>query len=343
MDARTGTILFERGADVRRPPASTTKILTAVLVLERLQPDTLVSISARASAQRSGSAIGLEPGERWRAEDLLRALMLASANDAAVALAEAVAGSVERFADLMNQKARHLGARHSTFVVPHGLYDPGHLTTARDLALISRDALRHPAFAALARQQVFTWTRHGVPPRVVVNRNKLLWRLAGADGVKTGWIPQSGQCLVASATRGGRQLIAVVLNSPDVFGDAARLLESGFADSRLLRVATRQVVLARLALRGAQGTIALTTPEDVDVVLPRGAVLRWMVQLSPDLVPPVRRGAVAGDLLVYADGRLVARRPVVAADDVAAWSVWRRAVVWMRSLVGGAPPVGHGG
>src|SRR3989337_2486985 len=214
-------------------------------------------------------SIGLEVGERWRADDLLNALILASANDAAVALAEAVAGAGGGFAGLMNQKARAIGARDSTFVVPHGLYYPQHLTTARDLALITRYALRHPAFAALVRQQTFTWMRHGLPPRVVVNRNRLLWRLPGADGVKTGWIPESGQCLVASATRGGWQLVAVALDSPDVFADATRLLEYGFSHFRFVRVAAREVVLARRPLPRADKLVSAAVPEDGYVVLPR--------------------------------------------------------------------------
>jgi len=343
MDARTGAVLYEHAADVRRPPASTTKILTAIIVLEYLRPDTMVPISKRAAEQRSGSAIGLEVGERWRADDLLNALILASANDAAVALAEAVAGSVERFADLMNQKARAIGARDSTFVVPHGLYYPQHLTTARDLALITRYALRHPVFAALVRQQTFTWMRHGLPPRVVVNRNRLLWRLPGADGVKTGWIPESGQCLVASATRGGWQLIAVALDSPDVFADATRLLEYGFSHFRLVRVAAREAVLARRPLPRADKLVSAAVPEDVYVVLPRGAALHWEVRLRPDLLPPIRRGMPIGELMVYADGRLVARQPVVAAEDVEARSLWRHVLAWVRGLITRSTAAGHGG
>ena len=337
MDARTGATLFAQNADVRRQPASTTKILTAILVLERLRLDEMVSVSPRAAAQRSGSSIGLEAGERWRVEDLLRALLLASANDAAVALAEAAAGSVERFAALMNETARRIGATSSAFVVPHGLYHPQHLTTARDLATITRYALRHPVFASLVRQQTFIWRRHGTVPRVVVNRNRLLWRLPGANGVKTGWIRQSGPCLVASAARGGWQLIAVVLDSPDLFGDGVRLLEYGFAHFRLVRVAARDTVLVRRPVPGAAQALAAAVPEDVFAVLPRSAALRWEGRLRAALAAPIPRGAPVGELIVYADDRVVARAPVVAAEAVAAQSLWRSVVLWMRGLMGRAP------
>ncbi|HEV8340329.1 MAG TPA: D-alanyl-D-alanine carboxypeptidase family protein [bacterium] len=332
IEGRTRTVLFERAADVRRAPASTTKVLTALLVVERLRPETMVAISPRASGQRSGSSIGLEPGELWRADALTDALMLASANDAALALAEAVGGSVEGFAVLMNQRARAAGATHSTFVVPHGLYYPGHLTTSRDLAMIAREALRHPAFAAVARRQVFTWQRPGLPPRVVVNRNRLLWTFRGADGVKTGWIRQSGQCLVASATRDGRQLIAVVMDSADVFGDAARLLEYGFINFRLSRAAARGEVVIQQPLDGAELPLAAAVTEDLFVVAPPVA-LRREVHLRAGLRPPIRAGQPVGELLVYAGAAVVGRAPVAAVADVDARSAWRQFEEWMRGLM----------
>lgn len=333
MDARTGAVLFAQNADVRRPPASTTKVLTAILVLERLRLDQMVPISRRASEQRAGSSIGLEVGERWRVGDLLNAMMIASANDAAVALAEAAAGSVEEFAALMNEKARQVGATNSTFVVPHGLYDPRHLTTARDLAQITRYALRNPVFAALVRQQVFTWIRHGLPPRVVVNRNRLLWRLPGADGVKTGWIRQSGQCLVAAATRGNWQLIAVVLDSSDVFGESARLLEYGFAHFRLVQAVARNAVVAQVPLRRAEGPVTAAASADLYVVVPRAASLRREVRLRADLAPPISQGTLVGEVLVYAGSRIIGRVPVVAAAAVRPQPFWRDIKSWLRGSV----------
>lgn len=232
MDARTGRILYEREAHRRWPPASTTKILTAIIALERLPAGALATVSARAAAQRQGAAVGLEAGEKWPIRDLLLAMMLRSANDAAVAVAEAVSGSTERFAEEMNTRARQMGAWESRFVNPHGFEVTGHYSTAIDLALVARYALRNPDFAALARTATWDLTRPGRPTRQIVNTNRLLGRYPGADGVKTGWTAASGPSLVASATRDGRQVLVVVLNSRNVFGDAEQLLDLGFRSIR---------------------------------------------------------------------------------------------------------------
>ncbi|MGH2348930.1 MAG: D-alanyl-D-alanine carboxypeptidase family protein [bacterium] len=232
VDATTGTILYAKNAHRRLPPASTTKMMTAILAVEALPLDALVPISARAAAERSGAGIGLQAGERWKVEDLLHAMLMQSANDAAVVLAEAASGSVESFVARMNERARALGARDTHFVTPNGRHHPAHLSSAHDLALIARAALASPTVARIVSLRTWQLVRPTTAPRMLINTNRLLWQVRGADGVKTGWIAESGRCVVGSATRGGRRLIVVLLNAPQLFTDAGRLLEYGFAAAR---------------------------------------------------------------------------------------------------------------
>ncbi len=237
MDGETGDVLFERNPDEPRPPASTTKILTALVVLERGRLTDSVVVS-QGAARVGGYRLGLRHGQRVSLGDLLAAILIRSANDAAVAAAEHVGGSLPGFVSLMNAKAVELGMRHSHFANPHGLDDPAHFATARDMALLTRAALQHPSFAQLVRTREATLTiwqrasRRLVPQaRVVQSHNKLLGRLEGADGVKTGYTEGAGQCLVASASRGGQRMIAVLLDDPQRWTDAAMLLEFGFVSA----------------------------------------------------------------------------------------------------------------
>jgi len=335
LDASSGRVLYALAPDVRRPPASTTKMLTALLVAESLTPQTLVPISARAAAERSGAAIGLESGERWTADELMRAMLMHSANDAAVALAEAVAGSPEAFARRMNERAMTLGARHSHFITPHGRYHPQHYSTARDLALIGREALRVPWIAGIVRTQTWELRRTG-GERLVINTNSLLWRYAGADGIKTGWIAESGPSLVASATRQGWQLIAVVLNSPRMFREAAVLLDYGFgAFSRVPAVSRGEVVRTVPVSNGARALIAAAN-EDAVVLVPRGAALARTVALTK-VQAPIARDEVVGTLVFTSRGVEVGRVPLVAAEEVPLRSPLARLVRWLVNLVGGRP------
>jgi hypothetical protein len=237
MDVRTGRVLYARAMQQKMAPASTTKVMTALLAIERLPPDAMVPISREAGAMRRGAVIGIRPGERWRVDDLLHAAMLRSANDAAVALAEAVAGSVPRFAALMNARAARLGARSTHFVNPHGLDAPDHYSTAHDLALIARAALHNHRFAVLVRTPVWTLDRPDRGREELANRNQLLTRYAGADGVKTGLTASAGYTFVGSATRDGWQLLAVVLKSHDMYADAGRpaARRTGVTTGRLAR------------------------------------------------------------------------------------------------------------
>ena len=230
-DDTFGHVLAQKEPDIGRAVASTTKIMTALVVIEQSEPDATVDITSQADLAGE-SEIGLVPGERsWTVEDLLAALLLQSANDAAVALAEHVGGSVPGFADLMNVKATELGLRNTNFVNPHGLDHPDHYSTARDLLTVTLAAMDEPAFATLvqARSANLPADPDG-EPRVAVNRNELLAAYAGAIGVKTGYTDNAQLTLVAAAERDRRRLYAVVLGSSAHFADATALLDYGFAE-----------------------------------------------------------------------------------------------------------------
>jgi D-alanyl-D-alanine carboxypeptidase len=234
-----------------------TKILTALVILEHGQLSDIVTVSRRAAAAR-GYDLGLRAGQRVSLEDLLAAILIRSANDAAVAAAEHVGGSVAGFAELMNAKARTVGMTQSHFSNPHGLDEPGHITTARDMAQLTRAALEHPHFAQLVSVREATvnvWQavrkkKLVARPRLILSHNRLLGRLDGADGVKTGYTGGAGRCLVASATRGGQRMIAVLLNDPDRWTDAELLLEYGFQVAG--RSAGPAPAVGRVALEHAQ-------------------------------------------------------------------------------------------
>ncbi|HEU0304194.1 MAG TPA: D-alanyl-D-alanine carboxypeptidase family protein [Gaiellaceae bacterium] len=227
VDAASGRVLYAKREHMRRPIASTTKIMTALVAMEHLRPNDVVVVTRKASRVPYGE--GLKPGERVPAWKLYYGLLLASANDTAVALAEAAGGTRERFLRLMNEKARALGLRHTHYRSASGLIDEGNYSTVHDLAMLTRYALGVPRFRAIvATRSKRVWWRAPTHAKVYENHNKLLWRYHGADGVKTGWTRAAGRCLVASATRHGIRLIAVVLDSPDHYKDTTHLLDYGF-------------------------------------------------------------------------------------------------------------------
>lgn len=328
LEARTGQVLAQRNAHLAWPPASTTKMLTALLVAESLPAARVVTVSPRAAAQRSGSTLGLRAGERRRVGDLFYAMLLVSANDAAVALAEAAGGTVERFVERMNRKARELGLRETHFTNPHGLYDPRHRSTAYDLALLARAALQNRRVAqAVATREYELESDSG--SRKLQNRNRLLETYPGANGVKTGWIAESGPCLVASAWRDGRTLIAVVLDSPEVFGDAARLLDYGFQAYEVRALAWPQQLLATRRLPTGQ-VVRATVREELAWAVPRGARADLQVRWDPGLRAPVQAGQEVGWVEVMVGGRLQSRFRMVALESVEAQAgpkaLWQRIV-----------------
>lgn len=228
IDAASGRVLFEKNSYERRGMASTTKIMTALLALERLNADEIVSVSAVA-AGTEGSSIWLSPSEKMSVNDLLYGLMLASGNDAATALAEHTSGSIEAFTILMNRRAKEIGAYNTNFTNPHGLPDENHYTTAYDLALIAAEAMKNKTFAEIVATKNKTISWEGSEwDRSLSNHNKLLKRYEYATGIKTGFTKKDGRCLVSSAKKDGRLHICVTLNAPDDWNDHISLHEHCF-------------------------------------------------------------------------------------------------------------------
>jgi D-alanyl-D-alanine carboxypeptidase (penicillin-binding protein 5/6) len=266
-----GSILWSKDAKARRAVASTTKILTALVVIEENSPGEMVTASARAEAVGANdpliTELELTAGERLSVEQLLYGLLLPSGSDAAIALAEHTSGSVDRFAELMNQRARSLGAVDSNFTNPEGLDDPAAYSTAYDLTLITRTAMDSALFRKIVGTPTYEIPWPGRPaPRKLVNRNELLGKMPGVTGVKTGNTRIAGKSLVASATRDGEERIAVILGSPDPFAESQRVLEFGFSAFKRISIVEADRPWGQLTY-GDGTTFSLVSPREVKVLI----------------------------------------------------------------------------
>ena len=339
MDAATGTVLFEKNADEAREPASVTKIMTLLLVMEALDSgaigwEDMVTASA-AAAGKGGSQIYLEEGEQLSMEEMLKSVVVSSANDCATALAEHVAGSEAAFVARMNQRAAELGMEHTHFVNCTGLDDEpearAHLTTARDVAIMSRALLGHEAI----RNYTTIWTdtvRNG--SFGLANTNKLVRFYRGTTGLKTGYTSKAGHCLSASASREGLELIAVVLgadSSTHRFEDAKALLNWGFAGYALAQPG-EGVELAPIPVTlGTRETVQPVLENAGPLLLEKAqaAALTRELELPESLEAPVEPGQRIGTLRIRAGETLLAELPVVASEAVPKLSLWQ---LWLRVL-----------
>ena len=307
----TDRVLYAKNAGMLRANASTTKMTTALVVASEASPGDRVLVSATA-ANIGGGGFDLHAGEIFSVEALLNALLLTSSNEAAVALAEHVAGSEAAFVDSMNDHARSIGALDTHFVTAHGLDMPGHGSSARDLATIAAELLAVPRLARIVvRTEVAIEAPSG--RSVLENRNLLLESYAGATGVKTGFTADAGNVLVASAERDGRRLIAVAMDSVDATADARALLDLGWL------LLDRTVLLARGAQVGAlvfeQGSTEVRAASRVQGSLrPAGVAIEFVP--DPGVHIPVHRGEVVGRVIVTSNGRLVSSVDAVAADAI---------------------------
>ncbi|MFU8891755.1 MAG: D-alanyl-D-alanine carboxypeptidase family protein [Anaerosomatales bacterium] len=339
-----GRILWSRQADEERAMASTTKIMTAIVALENADLDDPIVISERA-ATIGEAAARIRAGATYPLRTLLEAMLVKSGNDASVAVAEHIGGSVEGFAEIMNEKARQLGLEHTAFVNPHGLDAPGHYTSAADLATLARYAMSNSDFRRMVALEKVVIDGTG-GPQELENSNVLIGTLEGATGVKTGWTSRAGYCLVAAAERRGIELFAVVLGTTDEmerFQQAGLLLEWGFVHFGEERLAETGEVLGTLPVadyldREIEAVVGV--PAVVPVFDLAGEISR-SVTLPDSVDAPVARGDRMGTLSLVQGGRLIAQVPLIAVEDIRrpSWPerVWIALVRAWRSLFGGSP------
>jgi len=328
MDAGTGTILFEKNAHEKMEPASITKIMTLIIALESVESgkvnlSDIVRVSERAW-KTGGSQVFLGPGEEQTLETLLKCIVISSANDASMAVAEYIGGSVEGFVKLMNDKAKELGMKNTHFTNPHGLSDPDHYTTAYDIALMSRELVKYPIF--------FKWStiwmdylEHTDKKReatMLANTNKLLGKYEGLDGLKTGFHNKAGHCFAGTAKRGDFRLISVVLNAQNSnqrFEDTVKLLDYGFGHYDSIKVVEKGMVQKTIPVeKGHINEVNVIVPEDVSILIEKGKQdqINTKIDIPEKLSAPLSKNQEVGTLTVEQNGKTVKQINLVVSEDV---------------------------
>lgn len=313
MDADSGSVIYEKNPDSRMLIASTTKIMTALVAIENCSLDDTVEIK-REWAATEGSSMGLMPGETCSVRELLYGLLLASGNDAGVAIACHTAGSVEAFAELMNKKAAELGMKDSHFTNPHGLDHAEHYSTARDMAVLAAAAMKDPELALIASTREVRLS----PSRYFSNHNKLLWLCEGCIGLKTGYTSKAGRTLVSVCEREGTRLVCVTLRDGNDWDDHARLYDWGFENYETRTVANTADVLYTLPLvSGTTPEVRVRAGADLRLFMRKDAELSFSPSLPQFAYAGLKKGEQIGWLNVYVDGKSAAKLALVCADDAA--------------------------
>ncbi len=335
INPSTNTVIYQKNADKRMYPASTTKIMTAYLALTKLDLSKELNASATAvDIDRDGSNMGLSQGEILTGKQLLESLMIHSANDAANVLAEAVSGSISAFVDLMNEAAKELGMKDTHFANPHGYHDENHYTTARDMAILAKKAMENETF-----KEMSSMTSLVIPPtnkyktdRIFRTRNSLInpysdisLQYRFATGIKTGHTSNAGYCFVGSAERNGLDLISVVFKSPNFnqsFKDTKALFEYAYSKYRMRTVIKGDEIASTCNVRWALGKnhLVLKTPGDVKALLPRDTFTEELLKsefiINKKITAPIKEGDILGKAQFYYDGELVAETDLLASRSV---------------------------
>lgn len=330
MEASTGTILSESNSEEPLPPASVTKIMTLLMIYDAVEQgkikwEDMVSVSEHASSM-GGSQIFLEPNEQQNVETLTKSIAIASANDAAVAMAEFIGGSEESFVSMMNEKAKALGMKNTTFVNACGLDAEGHKMSAKDIAIMSRELItKHPD----VKKYTTTWqdtithtTAKGTTEFGLTNTNKLIKWYKDATGLKTGSTGKALYCLSGTALRDGMELIAVVMAAPDPkvrFQTTMKLLDYGFANYKLQSGKPEGEVVGQVPVyKGMADTVKASAANTINIVTPKEnkAELTSNVQLVESVNAPIKKGDKLGEIVYYSNNKEVARANVIASEDV---------------------------
>ncbi|NLW22217.1 MAG: D-alanyl-D-alanine carboxypeptidase [Tissierellia bacterium] len=359
IDSDTGQILYEKNPHKKLHPASTTKIMTAILALELGNMDDIVTVDEEVVRLTDGSHIALEPGEQLRFEDLVNALLIESANDSALAIAKHISGSIEEFARLMNHKAKELGSLNTNFVNPNGLTHEGHLTTAYDLSLMAKYAMEIPAFRDIVCNYTYTIpkTNKKTEERYLKSANRLLYsnekinvdgvsvpiKYEGANGIKTGYTLAAKNCLVASASRNGHNLIAVVLksNGREVFADIHKLLNYGFNNFEKANIAVKDQFIENISIEeGVYPLVAGIIKDNLSLSIPKGSLekIERKIIIDDDIIAPIEKGQTLGKVEYYLEGEFIGQVDIVSTLDVEKiqpMSIWEKIRErWYLGLIG---------
>lgn len=329
-EGSTGTVIFAKNENERLPMASTTKIMTALVAIENC-PDLSRTVKIDSAACGiEGSSVYLKAGEKLSVEELLYALLLESANDSACAIAIEVAGTVEKFADMMNDVAARIGMTDTHFTNPHGLDNEAHYTTAADMAKLAVYALKNESFAKIVSTYKTTIPMNGDDgTRLLLNHNKLLKYYDGAIGVKTGFTKRSGRCLVSAAERDGVRMIAVTLSAPDDWNDHKNMLDYGFSKYRHIDIAKPGDITINIPVTGGTADFITVTNKDAsDITLPSDFdEPRLVIEAPRFLYAPVKKDEIYGYACYYADNYEILRIPLTATDGCDCTkkpSLWKR-------------------
>ncbi len=338
MDVDTGTVIFNKNMDDQLPPASITKIMTMLLVMEevekgKLQWNDMVRTSEYA-ASMGGSQIFLEPGEEMTVEDMLKGVAMASANDASVALAEKISGSEEAFVQKMNEKAKQLGMTNTHFVNPNGLPADNHYTTAHDIALMSKELMKYEQITKYTGAYQDYLRKDTDRPFWLVNTNKLVRFYDGVDGLKTGYTREAKFCLAATAKKDNFRVIAVVLGEPDTKtrnAEVGKMLDYAFSQYTNYPIVKAGDSLGVIKVnKGEQRIVPLTANHQYGVLLKKGEGeedIRYEVQLNPELNAPVELGSEIGKLVVYKGDQKMKEFPLTSPVEIEKagwWTLFKR-------------------